>query len=88
MYDGDYMHFCRKLDCYDQYHWWIYYNDGVNKRHIDMTSKQYYIENVDCPSDDMHGIGIANKLPYSSYKKRINRLREKVEQYKASQDHG
>ena len=88
MYDGDYMHFCRKLDCYDQYHWWIYYNDGVNKRHIDMTSKQYYIENVDCPSDDMHGIGIANKLPYSSYKKRIKRLREKVEEYQASQNHG
>ena len=88
MYDGDYMHFCRKLDCYDQYHWWIYYNDGVNKRHIDMTNKQYYIENVDCPSDDMHGIGIANKLPYSSYKKRIQRLKDKVEQYEASQDHG
>ena len=53
-----------------------------------MTSKQYYIENVPCHSDDKLGIGIANKLPYSSYKKRIKRLREKVEQYQASQDHG
>ena len=63
------------LDCYGDYHWWIYYNDGVHKEHIDMTSKQYYIENVPCPSDDKHGIGIANKLPYSSIRRELNDLR-------------
>lgn len=85
MYNGENMHFCRKLDCYGQYHWWIYYNDGFNKRDIDITKKQYYIENVPCPSDDRQGVGIAKKMTYPSYKKRIQRLREKVETYKVTE---
>jgi len=87
MYEGDYMHFCRKLDCYGDYHWWIYYNDGVHKGHIDMTSKQYYIENEPCPSDNEAGIGIADRLTYKSYKKRIQALKDKVDAYMESRNH-
>jgi len=87
LYKGQYMHFCRKLDIHGTYHWWIYYNDGIDKGHIDITRKQYYIENEPCPSDNEAGIGIADRLTYKSYKKRIQALKDKVDAYMESRNH-
>ena len=88
MYEGKYMHCCRKLDFMGEYHWWIYYDDGIVKDHIDMTRKQYYIEGEECPSDNKRGVGIADRPAMGQYKKRIDELRNKVDAYKESLKHG
>ena len=87
MYEGENMHFLRKKDFYDEWHWWVSYNDGYYKEWIDITRKQYDLVNIPCPSDDRRGVGLTDKMAYTSYKKRIVKLKEKIKEYTESQNH-
>ena len=78
-YFPDELTFYKTKDHVDVWHWWVETNEGEV---IDLTSKQYELIGVPVPSlsEAASNKTKQRKLGFSSYRKRVNVLKEIVDQ--------
>ena len=77
-FKGQRMTLYKKKDLTNQYHWWIKTDAGKT---IDITADQYLLEGLETPSSNYEGATNAELMWFPSYKKRIKKLRDELEEY-------
>ncbi len=79
MLDGKNMELWKKKDYKNEYHWWIRLIDTGEI--IDITAEQYTIDKKPCPSTNTNGAVRASLMGFSSYKKRVAKLKKELMDY-------
>jgi len=78
LYDGAGMTLYKKRDNTGQFHWWIRTDDGET---IDITAGQYEDFGIESPSKSYDGAVVAKLMWFPSYKRRIDLLKQDLEEY-------